>query len=53
MLINQIEDVAWVVDRPVIHFDDGSQMQCRSTMVFLRNEEIWQLAHSHLSVGTE
>ena len=53
VLINEIGDVAWVLDRPVIHFDDGSEMQCRSTMVFLRNDQIWQLTHSHLSVGAD
>jgi hypothetical protein len=44
-------DAVCVVDRPVIGFDDGSELPCRLTLLFLR-ETGWKLAHSHLSVGS-
>lgn len=44
-------DAVCVVDRPVIGFDDGSELPCRVTLVFF-DEGGWKLAHSHLSVGS-
>jgi hypothetical protein len=44
-------DAVCVVDRPVISFDDGSELPCRVTLLFL-HEGSWKLAHTHLSVGS-
>ncbi|MDQ1373229.1 MAG: SnoaL-like domain [Actinomycetota bacterium] len=45
-------DVAWVAARPMLRFDDGSELSCRATLVWVRQPdgEEWKLAHSHLSV---
>jgi hypothetical protein len=44
-------DAVCVADRPVISFDDGSELPCRVTLLFVR-EPTWKLAHTHLSVGS-
>jgi hypothetical protein len=44
-------DVAWVAVRPVVRFDDGSELEYRATLVFVVEGSAWCLAHSHLSVG--
>ena len=44
-------DAVCVVDRPVVSFDDGSELPCRVTLLFLRDGS-WKLAHTHLSVGS-
>lgn len=44
-------DVVCVADRPIITFDDGSELPCRVTLVFVQ-EMGWKLAHTHLSLGT-
>lgn len=45
--------VAWVADRPTLCFEDGSELPCRVTLVLVRDENRWSLAHSHLSLGAE
>ncbi|MEA3215750.1 MAG: SnoaL-like domain [Acidimicrobiia bacterium] len=44
---------AWAVDRPVVRFDDGSEIECRLSVIFSRASDRWQVAHSHLSIGAE
>jgi ketosteroid isomerase-like protein len=52
MVVQQRENVAWVADQPVLRYDDGSELVCRATLVWVRDgtDGEWKLAHSHLSV---
>ncbi len=52
-LVTELGDVAVVVDRPTLRFDDGSTISARLTLVLVRRDGDWQLAHSHLSTGGE
>lgn len=55
-------DAAVVVDRPTITFDDGSQLACRTTIVYRRERACgaeaggdggrWRIVHTHLSEGS-
>ena len=44
-------DAVCVADRPVVSFDDDSELSCRVTLLFVRDRR-WKLAHTHLSVGS-
>jgi hypothetical protein len=50
-VIQELGDVAWVADRPILAFDEGSVLQGRVTLVWVRERGRWCLAHSHLSLG--
>jgi hypothetical protein len=52
-VVDQMGDVAWVADRPLLRFDDSSELRCRVTFVFVREHGRWVLAQSHLSLGTD
>ena len=52
-LVTDLGDVVLVVDRPTLRFDDGSEIPTRLTLVLVRADGTWQLAHSHLSTGSE
>jgi SnoaL-like protein len=43
--------LGWVVDEPVLHYPDGTDVQTRVTAVLHKEDGAWKLVHSHFSVG--
>ncbi len=41
--------MASVVDRPTLHFDDGSALRAHLSLVLVSIEGEWRVAHSHFS----
>lgn len=50
LAVDQRGDVAWVVDMATLCFDDGSEIVLRAALVFVLDDDTWQLAHSYLCV---
>jgi ketosteroid isomerase-like protein len=44
-------DVAWVVDRPVLHLADGSERPMRVTIIAVPDAGTLRIKHFHFSVG--
>jgi ketosteroid isomerase-like protein len=44
-------DVGWIADRPTMTGPDGSSMPFRLTVVTVREDGNWKVAHMHFSAG--
>lgn len=51
VVVEERGEMAWVADRAVVRFDDGSTLAARMSLVFVRDDGLWRLAHSHLTTG--
>jgi len=44
-------DAGWVADRPRFQLPNGVEIPVRSTIVFVREDGAWKVAHQHISIG--
>ena len=41
----------WTIDRPTLRLFDGSSLTTRLTLIWHREDDVWKIVHSHISVG--
>jgi hypothetical protein len=44
-------DVGWVADRPKFRLPDGGEFPFRMSIIFVREDGEWKVAHQHVSIG--
>jgi ketosteroid isomerase-like protein len=44
-------ELGWLTDEVDFAFPDGTEMDCRFTVVMRREDDRWKLVHMHASVG--
>lgn len=44
-------DVGWVADRPRFQLPDGTELPFRMSIVFVKEDGAWKVAHQHISIG--
>jgi ketosteroid isomerase-like protein len=47
----RIGDVGWVADRPRFRLPDGTELPVRMSIVFVKEDGAWKVAHQHISIG--
>jgi hypothetical protein len=43
--------LGWTIDRPTVRFPDGTSVSLRLTLVWLWEDGLWKVVHSHASAG--
>jgi hypothetical protein len=46
-----VGDAGWVADQPAFRLPDGTLVPFRMTVVFVREDGAWKIAHQHISIG--
>lgn len=44
-------DVGWVADRPRFRLPNGAELPVRMSIVFVKEDGEWKVAHQHISIG--